>query len=1157
MVSGFGGGVLTGVIGQAVIEVVLDNSGLDKSLTTTQKALGGAFVAGAGAASVAALSYESAMAAVAKTTNANQDQLRDLNQLFRAQSREIPMSAAALAGLGATAAQLGVEVGNLGAFTETVAKLGTATNIVGEQGAQDLARFLNVAGETTDAAGNVASALVDLGNNSATTEAEILDMSLRVAAAGRQLGITTGETLGLSAAMSSLGIRSEAGGTALSRVLLDIYAKSQQGAVGLEDYAYVAGVTSEKFLQMVESNPIDALSAFIGGMATAEQRGFNLIAMLDEMSLGDVRVRDTLLRLAGAQDLVTASVRRGNEAYADNTALQHEFDIFAETGANQLKILANQFINLGIAAGNLTIPILKQVASVLGVLVDGFSAAPPQVQLMALALFGLVAVGGPLNAMLSLTWKNLGRLQAFALAGPAAWGKFAMSLGPAGAAGALLAVGMAADGILQKTTGHGLIDWLFRDPRTADAATGALAAFNDELARTDMVLNSDAGIRAAREELAGYVQDYQRAKEARDALAAQTGVAIADTRSMKEARATIVEMIKAAVDAGVSFEDLHRIVIGLDGELGDAARGAIPDYDERVRGLAASFADSEQAALSASRGFATVGESTGSASVGIIELGQNLLELNPRIMATAVALRLMNDLAAKNPMALFNFARGLMQVRELVSFQAGVEKLADFIVGDLGTRGGGGGGGGGGSAPTAIERATDAFADFGDRAPKALRAARAELLMYRTAAAQAGDTTARDLIDQLLTMDPTVSQMRNAIRGLQSQYGDLAAEASESARVLREASQIAADAWETLHGRAVSEADRAGGLIIRALREQADQALAVELKSIEERRAQRQADYDQQVADLRRHTDALLAPLQAELDALDAAGTADELKALDDAIALAWDPRERAKLEQQRVELLRRIRADELRDEMAGIEENHTRQAEALRRHLDDQLAALDAKERTARNIYARTTEQFALEEQARKMLLEGNLEEMTDLIRTYLGESWVQEFQSFGERVINGPLANLKRELQGILGLMGGVGAPGVSPGGRSAAMQAAIDRIASAKASGSALDAMRLPGLREQFQAQFGIASPLAGGGVITQPTFAYLGETPRARPEIVSPEHLMRRIVREESGGRGGVIELHNYTVLDGAVIDHRVERVVADATRQAAGRGRYGA
>jgi hypothetical protein len=58
-------------------------------------------------------------------------------------------------------------------------------------------------------------------------------------------------------------------------------------------------------------------------------------------------------------------------------------------------------------------------------------------------------------------------------------------------------------------------------------------------------------------------------------------------------------------------------------------------------------------------------------------------------------------------------------------------------------------------------------------------------------------------------------------------------------------------------------------------------------------------------------------------------------------------------------------------------------------------------------------------------------------------------------------------------------------------------------------------------------------ANGAVITEPTIALMGEVPRARPEIVTPERLLRQIMREEgfanapAGGAfaGASFEFHN--------------------------------
>lgn len=71
----------------------------------------------------------------------------------------------------------------------------------------------------TDNYGRLGSVIVDLGNNFATTESEIVAMGTRLASAGKLAGLTEPEIMALAAAMSSVGIEAEAGGTAMTQTL--------------------------------------------------------------------------------------------------------------------------------------------------------------------------------------------------------------------------------------------------------------------------------------------------------------------------------------------------------------------------------------------------------------------------------------------------------------------------------------------------------------------------------------------------------------------------------------------------------------------------------------------------------------------------------------------------------------------------------------------------------------------------------------------------------------------------------------------------------------------------------------------------------------------------------------------------------------------------
>ena len=103
-------------------------------------AITGALVASA----KAAVEYESAFAGVRKTVEATEPELQEISKGIRDMAKEIPVSAEELAGIAESAGQLGIEKGSVLAFTRTIADLGVATNLIGEEAASSLAKFANI-----------------------------------------------------------------------------------------------------------------------------------------------------------------------------------------------------------------------------------------------------------------------------------------------------------------------------------------------------------------------------------------------------------------------------------------------------------------------------------------------------------------------------------------------------------------------------------------------------------------------------------------------------------------------------------------------------------------------------------------------------------------------------------------------------------------------------------------------------------------------------------------------------------------------------------------------------------------------------------------------------------------------------------------------------
>lgn len=301
-----------------------------------------------GAATKAGIEFESAFAGVKKTVDATDEELARLRTGILDMSKEIPLAATEIAGIAEAAGQLGIKTESILGFTEVMANLGVATNMSAEEAATALARLANITGMPQDQFDRLGSTVVALGNNFATTESEIVDMALRLAGAGKQVGLSEHQILGFSAALSSVGIQAEMGGSAFSRVFKMMQLAVERQSDELDAFAKVAGMSASEFKRAFEQDAASAMVSFVAGLGNAEQHGMSAIAVLDEMAgIGDlsaistVAVSDALLRAAGSADMMADSLGVASTAWQENTALTNEAAQRYETLESKIQILKN------------------------------------------------------------------------------------------------------------------------------------------------------------------------------------------------------------------------------------------------------------------------------------------------------------------------------------------------------------------------------------------------------------------------------------------------------------------------------------------------------------------------------------------------------------------------------------------------------------------------------------------------------------------------------------------------------------------------------------------------------------------------------------------------------------------------------------------------
>lgn len=387
------------------------------TIAAVGSAIAGATTVAIGGATAMAAQYEQEFTNVRKVLEGSEADFDNLSKAIRNMSKEIPMSRSEIAGLAEVAGRLGVPIDEIEKFTRVTADLGVTTNMSAADAAEAFARFANVMDMPLSKVDRLGSTVVDLGNNFATSEREIVNMGQRMSGVARTIGFTEAETMALAAAISSTGIRAEAGGSAFTRVSNIINKAVGEGKEDLDGFAKVAGMSSKEFADAWKKSPAEALLAFTTGLGELSDEGKNTAMILDDLGIKGVYNHDLMNRLAGSSDNVAKALRIGNKAWEENTALQDEANQRYGTFISKLTILWNRISDVILIIGNELmavfsdmIDILDPVMAVVENLAQKFEDSSDSFKrFVAIALL-LTPVVGAMMAFAGVTLIVIGRL---------------------------------------------------------------------------------------------------------------------------------------------------------------------------------------------------------------------------------------------------------------------------------------------------------------------------------------------------------------------------------------------------------------------------------------------------------------------------------------------------------------------------------------------------------------------------------------------------------------------------------------------------------------------------------------------------------------------------------------------------------------------------
>ena len=485
----------------------------------------------------ASIEYESAFTDVRKVTDATEEEFSELSDSIKDMSTHLAASTTDIASVVTSASRLGIATEDLMDFTEVMINLGNSTDMTADDAATSIARFANIMGMSSDEYENLGSTLVALGNNYATTESEIMEMSLRLAGAGKQVGLSESEILGFSAALSAVGIEAQMGGSSMSKALIKMEVASATGGQALEDFGTVCGMTGDQFKALWDSDPAAAFQAFITGLAQMDDEGISAIAVLEEIGISEIRLRDTLLRATNATELFADTQETAAEAWEENTELSTVAEQRYATTASQLTNLKNSALLFAQTIGDDLNPIIRQLIEGAGEIIDKIMELDSSQRLQIIKWAAIAAAVGPVLLVLGKVTKTIGNVSkgigAFATAVGQAGGGFSgfistLSKSPAVWVAVAAAAVVATAAIIDYASGakqarealEGMKqtaeDWKNTAASTFYGSSKGLSFFG--MSTDDFKTSGDDGISSAEDWLSGLLVVWTDGKKETDAI---------------------------------------------------------------------------------------------------------------------------------------------------------------------------------------------------------------------------------------------------------------------------------------------------------------------------------------------------------------------------------------------------------------------------------------------------------------------------------------------------------------------------------------------------------------------------------------------------------------------------------------------------------------
>lgn len=306
------------------------------------------------------------LADVSKATGMNTQEVNEFNSAI--QKIDTRTKFEELRGIAEIGGRFGVAKEDIESFTESTDKLNVAfgdqfdsVEQLTDQTLKMRNIFLDI--KSDDIGGDIlhiGNAMNVLEQQGAATGKGMADFASRIGGVAIPLGFTSGQVLGLSAALEELNVTPERGATAVNTIL-------QKMLTGVSTFADIAGMKVKDFEHLLNTNLFGAFMAVIDGAKRSGDSATKFAAILADAKLEGAGASEIFLKLSSSQEMVAEKVATATSALQQNGSVMNEFNIKNQNAAAVLEKISKLFEGLWERAAASLSPAIIQLGKMLGV----------------------------------------------------------------------------------------------------------------------------------------------------------------------------------------------------------------------------------------------------------------------------------------------------------------------------------------------------------------------------------------------------------------------------------------------------------------------------------------------------------------------------------------------------------------------------------------------------------------------------------------------------------------------------------------------------------------------------------------------------------------------------------------------------------------------